>query len=169
MVEAGVERPLDQPPHMQEWCNMPLNLRALGHHKLAHITDAERTLLADFTPYWDDFKPFVRRLLTAFWPHNPAYPNKITPEGMLVILKEAQVTVREPSRPPPRLDPAPTTKPSCEHMQYWEASNATDKGKTLLQFRSKSRRSITLWSPPHLGWIPLILISSTWLDCCQFP
>jgi hypothetical protein len=93
MVEAGVERPLDQPPHMREWCNMLLNLWALGHHKLAHITNAERTLLADFTPYWDDFKLFVRRFLTAFWPHNPAYPNKITPKGMLVILKEAQVTV----------------------------------------------------------------------------
>lgn len=98
MTAPGVERKLVEGniPHVRGWCNMSLSLRQLGHLKLAHIVDAERIILAEFTPYWEDFKPFARRLLTEFFPVKPADPNKITPENMLKILEEALSAVKEP-------------------------------------------------------------------------
>lgn len=98
MTAAGVERELAKGniPHIRGWCDMSLSLRQLGHLKLAHIMDAERIILAEFTPYWEDFKPFTRRLLAEFFPVNPAAPNKITSETMVAILKEALSAVKEP-------------------------------------------------------------------------
>jgi hypothetical protein len=58
--------------------------------------DVERVILAEFTPYWEDFKPFARRLLTEFFPVKPADPNQITLERMLTILEEALSAVKEP-------------------------------------------------------------------------
>lgn len=99
MTAPGVERQLLEEgdiPHIRGWCNMSLSLQQLGHLKLAHIVDAERIVLAEFTSYWEDFKPFARRLLAEFFPVKPADPNMITPEKMVKILDEARSTVKEP-------------------------------------------------------------------------
>jgi hypothetical protein len=46
-----------------KWSNMELDLRLLGHLKQAHIDNTERTILPEFTKYWEDFKPFVLKLI----------------------------------------------------------------------------------------------------------
>src|SRR5271168_2561023 len=98
MIAPGVERELvdKNTPYIRGWCNMALSLQGLGHLKLAHIVDAERTILAEFTPYWEDFKPFAKRLLAEFFPVSAANPNKITSAKMLEILNEALSAVKEP-------------------------------------------------------------------------
>lgn len=98
MTAPGVERDLanGKVPHVRGWCNMAFSLQDLGHLKLAHIVDAERIILAEFTPYWEDFKPFATRLLKAFFPISPAEPNNITPDIMLDILKDALSVIQEP-------------------------------------------------------------------------
>jgi hypothetical protein len=101
MLAPGVERMNEdrQRLHIRKWCDMEKTLQHLGHTKLAHIVDAERIIFEDFTPYWEDFKPFVRNLLVKFFPSSPAHPNKITPEDMLAILNEARSVVKEPHAP----------------------------------------------------------------------
>lgn len=98
MTAAGVERELvdGNIPQIRDWCNMAYDLQQLGHKKLSHITDRERVVLKEFTPYWEDFKPFARRLIDEFFPISEAYPNKITPENMLKILEDAVSAVKEP-------------------------------------------------------------------------
>ena len=98
MIAPGVECELvdKNTPYIGGWCNMALSLQGLGHLKLAHIVDAERTILAEFTPYWEDFKPFAKRLLAEFFPVSAANPNKITSAKMLEILNEALSAVKEP-------------------------------------------------------------------------
>src|ERR1700678_1624931 len=96
MIAPGVERELvdKNTPYIRGWCNMALSLQGLGHLKLAHIVDAERTILAEFTPYWEDFKPFAKHLLAEFFPVSAANPNKITSAKMLEILNEALSAVK---------------------------------------------------------------------------
>ena len=68
---------------------MNVGLQKLGLIKLAHIADFEDSILRHFTPYWDDFKPYVRRLRSAFWPTSFQAPNDMTSGKMLEILREA--------------------------------------------------------------------------------
>ena len=98
ITAAGIERDLvdGNIPHIRGWCNMAFTLQELGHQKLSHVVDAERIILAEFTPYWEDFKPFARRLLAAFFPVSAAHQNNITSGKMLEILEEALSAVKEP-------------------------------------------------------------------------
>lgn len=97
MVQPEVERKDPQALPIREWCNMNKSLRRLGLIKLGHMADFEDSVLKHFTPYWDDFKPFVRQLLLAFWPDNKYRdPSVITAEKMVSILKDAVSVVREP-------------------------------------------------------------------------
>jgi hypothetical protein len=61
------------------------------------MADFEDSVLKHFTPYWDDFKPFIQQLLLAFWPNNKYQdPSVITTKKMISILKDAISVVREP-------------------------------------------------------------------------
>jgi hypothetical protein len=91
---------------VRKWSNMKLTLRELGHIKLAHIEDAERTLLPEFTPYWEDFKPFVLKLIRAFFPVRASERNSIDPDTMVSILEEAEKDVKEPPSSGPSVEPA---------------------------------------------------------------
>jgi hypothetical protein len=90
---------------VRKWSNMELGLRDLGHIKLAHIEDAKRTLLPEFTSYWEDFKPFVLKLIRAFFPARASEPNCIDPDTMVSILEEAERDVKEPSSSRPSVEP----------------------------------------------------------------
>jgi hypothetical protein len=74
---------------VREWANMNLKLHKLGLIKLSHLANFEGSILNHFTSYWHDFKPFMRKLKSAFWPESFETPNRITSEKMLEILKEA--------------------------------------------------------------------------------
>lgn len=79
-------------PHslpIREWCSMDVNLRKLGLIKLSHIADFEDSILGHFTPYWHDFKPYVRQMAEEFWPTTYQKPNNMTSESLLKILKAA--------------------------------------------------------------------------------
>jgi hypothetical protein len=80
---------------VREWCNMTLKLHKLGLTKLSHLANFEDSILRHFTPYWSEFKPFMRQLKSAFWPESFETPNRITSEKMLSILKEAAANVEE--------------------------------------------------------------------------
>ena len=95
MLGPEVERHDAHGLPIREWCNMGSNLRKLGLVKLSHIADSEDSLLGHFTTYWNDFKPFIRSLITAFWPNGFRNPNSITSEKMLMILREALSAVQE--------------------------------------------------------------------------
>lgn len=97
MIGPEMEREDPEKLEIRKWCDMGLGLRELGHRKLAHIVDAEGVILKEFTPYWEDFKPFLRRLIKAFWPGTVVEANSITPGKMVAILQEAIVTVQEPA------------------------------------------------------------------------
>jgi hypothetical protein len=78
-------------PHslpIREWLNMNVSLRKLGLIKLSHLADFEDSILKYFTPYWNDFKPYAKQLLSAFFPTN-YQKSEITTERMLAILSEA--------------------------------------------------------------------------------
>jgi hypothetical protein len=76
-----------------QWFDAKANLSYLGHMKLGHIVDADRAILDQFPPYWKVFKPFVKRLLHAFFPRNPIDGCFITPEVMLSVLKDAVMVI----------------------------------------------------------------------------
>lgn len=85
-------------PHslpIREWCTMNVNLRKLGLIKLSHIADFEDSILRHFTPYWNDFKPYVRQLAEVFWPTTYHKPNSMTSEKMLQILNDAIVNMKD--------------------------------------------------------------------------
>jgi hypothetical protein len=81
---------------IRNWFSMESSLRSLGHTKLAHIEDMQRVILPEIPSYWDDFKPFISNLKTAFFPSGAVKPNCITPERMVEILEEALKAVEEP-------------------------------------------------------------------------
>jgi Fungal protein kinase len=85
-------------PHslpVREWCSMNVNLRKLGLIKLSHLADFEDSILRHFTPYWNDFKPYVRQLMDAFWPTTFQKSNSMTSEKMLEILKDAITNMKD--------------------------------------------------------------------------
>ncbi|KAF8240153.1 hypothetical protein L208DRAFT_1234557, partial [Tricholoma matsutake] len=90
---------------IQKWSNMESDLRLLGHLKQAHIDDAERTILPEFTKYWEDFKPFVLKLIRAFFPERASKPNSIDPDTIVAILEAAEKHVEEPSAPRASAEP----------------------------------------------------------------
>jgi hypothetical protein len=80
---------------IREWCNMNSKLHKVGLIKLSHLANFEDSILKHFTPYWADFRPFMRRLKSAFWPTSFETPNSITSEKMLKILREAADKVQD--------------------------------------------------------------------------
>lgn len=80
---------------LREWTNNKLKLHDLGLLKLSHLANFEDSILKHFTPYWDDVKPFMKQLKSAFWPESFETPNRITAEKMLSILKEAVANVQD--------------------------------------------------------------------------
>lgn len=80
---------------LREWTNNKLKLHDLGLLKLSHLANFEDSILKYFTPYWQDMKPFMRQLKSAFWPESFETPNQITCEKMLSILKEAAANIQE--------------------------------------------------------------------------
>jgi hypothetical protein len=82
---------------VREWCSMNVDLRTLGLIKLSHLAYFEDSILRHFTPYWNDFKPYLRQLKSAFWPTSTMFPNpnNMTSEKMLAILREAIANVKD--------------------------------------------------------------------------
>jgi hypothetical protein len=88
-IERRVVDPrfMDLPLHM--WFDKDANIRDLGYSKLGHIVDAERAILSNLPPYWSPLKPFIKQLLTAFFPIHPIAGSNITPQKMVEILRNA--------------------------------------------------------------------------------
>jgi serine/threonine protein kinase len=72
MEGPGIERRVVDPRFMdvplRMWFDKDANLQNLGYLKLGHIIDYERAILSNFTPFWNFLKPFIKQLLTAFFP-----------------------------------------------------------------------------------------------------
>lgn len=88
-IERRVVDPrfMDLPLHM--WFDKDANIQNLGYLKLGHIVDAERAIFSNFPPFWNPLKPFIKQLLTAFFPIHPIAGSNITPQKMIEILKNA--------------------------------------------------------------------------------
>lgn len=104
MEGPEVERKDVKGLEVRKWCDMKWSLKDLGHLKQAHVDDAQRTILPEFTSYWEDFKPFVHRLIRAFFPARACDPNQITSDIMISILEDAEKDVKEPSLPGPSME-----------------------------------------------------------------
>ena len=77
------------PPPISTWfCSN--SVREIGYRKLAHLEDYSAAILPYFTPYWCDFTPFVKDLITA------CVPNTFQYDEALRILKAAYNCVGEP-------------------------------------------------------------------------
>jgi len=86
------------------------DVKQIGRHKMSLLVTPKRAILAKFTPYWDDFKPFVHRLITSCFPKLPSFRCRLTHEGVLEILQDAYQTVQEPL-------PESSHEPLCERRQ----------------------------------------------------
>ena len=88
-IERRVVDPrfMDLPLHM--WFDKDADIQNLGYLKLGHIVDAERAILSNFPPFWNSLKPFIKQLLTAFFPIHPIAGSHITPQIMIDILRNA--------------------------------------------------------------------------------
>ena len=72
-------------------------IKTIGSRKVADLCQPERCIISGFTAYWKDFAPFALDLLHLCFPptYSPAYPNRLTHEGMLSILDKACMAVKE--------------------------------------------------------------------------
>jgi hypothetical protein len=131
----GPEVELEDPAKLtiRKWSNMELELRELGHLKLAHIDDAERSIIPEFTPYWADFGPFVLQLIRAFFPTRASEPNSINPDTMVSILEAAEKHIEEASSSGPSVEP---TDVETEMHEY----NVLKYGKIYRQGQEEAPR-----------------------------
>jgi hypothetical protein len=72
-------------------------IREIGYHKLAHLECYSTAILPNFTPYWDDFAPYVEDLINACFPAKASLPNELQYAQVLGILEKAYDAVGEPS------------------------------------------------------------------------
>lgn len=87
------------PPPISTWfCSN--SAREIGYRKLAHLEGYDTAILPYFTPYWCDFIPFVKGLITTCFSLKPRAPNTFQYDQALQILKAAYDYVEEPSRVP---------------------------------------------------------------------
>ena len=70
--------------------------REIGYRKLAHLQCYDIAILPNFTPYWQDFAPFVKDLIIACFPVNARLPSELQYERALRILENACSAVEEP-------------------------------------------------------------------------
>lgn len=75
-------------------------LKQLGRDKIGALATAEISILAKFTPYWADFVPFARRLISTCFPDFRDLKSKLTHDNVAKILEEAYNTIEEPLEPP---------------------------------------------------------------------
>jgi hypothetical protein len=68
----------------------------IGRDKCGVLLTAEASLLAKFTPYWADFTPYVRQLISTCFPVSPAHSNSLTHDNVLKILQDAYNNIQEP-------------------------------------------------------------------------
>jgi hypothetical protein len=68
----------------------------IGRDKCGLIVTAEKSLLAKFSPYWADFTPYVRRLISTCFPTFPPLSNSLTHDNVLEILQDAYKNIQEP-------------------------------------------------------------------------
>jgi hypothetical protein len=96
-IERRVADPLFMNVPLRKWFDKNVDIRDLGYSKLGHMVDAENAIFANFPPFWDPFKPFVRELNDAFNfsvagcrnPRNSDSGSYITSQAMIEILKRA--------------------------------------------------------------------------------
>jgi hypothetical protein len=109
MDGVGVERRQADPRFMdvplRTWFDKNANIRDLGYRKLAHVVDFERAILDNFPPFWNSFKPFIRELLSAFFPIHPIAGCPITSKAIISILKKAAVEVDKAADEPEAATP----------------------------------------------------------------
>lgn len=72
------------------------SMRQIGRDKCGLIVTFETSLLAKFTPYWNDFIPYVRQLISTCFPSLPPFSNSFTHDIFLEILKDAYNNIQEP-------------------------------------------------------------------------
>jgi hypothetical protein len=83
------------PPPISTWfCSG--SVRELGLRKLAHLEAYDTAILPYFTPYWCDFTPFVKDLITTCFSLRACVPNTFQYDQALRILKAAYSCVGEP-------------------------------------------------------------------------
>lgn len=123
MDGPGIERRVVDPHFMNlplhTWFDRDANLQNLGYLKLGHIIDSERAILSNFPPFWSPFKPFIKQLLSAFFPIHPIAGSDITPEKIIEILKNAaQQMDADEDRPDEvaRLDPSDSSTASYNEI-----------------------------------------------------
>jgi len=71
----------------------------IGREKCGLITNAEKMLLSRFTPYWADFTPYVRQLISKCFAALPSYKSCLTHDDVLEVLRDAYNNIQEPERP----------------------------------------------------------------------
>lgn len=74
-------------------------IKQIGRDKCGLLVTADESLLAKFTPYWADFVPFVRRLISTCFPDLRDVKNKLTHDNVTKILEDAYNAIEEPLEP----------------------------------------------------------------------
>ena len=83
------------PPPISTWfCSNSVS--EIGYRKLAHLKCYNTAILPYFTPYWFDFTPFVKDLITTCFSLGGCIPNTVQYDQVLRILKAAYNSVGEP-------------------------------------------------------------------------
>jgi hypothetical protein len=132
---------------IREWCNMNLKLAKIGLIKLSHLANFEDSILKHFTPYWQDFKPFMRELKSAFWPESFETPNSITSDVMLSILKKAAASIHEVQSGGVDTTPAPVVQSyvllnSKRSRQGQDTAMVSKRPRAAVTGTSKGRMSV---------------------------
>lgn len=70
--------------------------RSASRRKILHMVLFEELVLDKLNAYWDDFKPYLRRLHAYCFFQGVTNPNGLTHRDMLTILHTASSNVREP-------------------------------------------------------------------------
>lgn len=81
------------------WFNTNEMKQNISYLKLGHLECYDTAILPHFTPYWHDFAPFVKDLITACFPVKVKLPNELRYEKALDILEAAHKSVVEPLYP----------------------------------------------------------------------
>ena len=92
---SGTAKALSDGAYLRGWFNNS-SPSVTGFMKAGHLLRPDITVLPYITEYWDDFKPFILKLITACFHGDPGQPNHLTHDEMINILTEAFNTIEEP-------------------------------------------------------------------------